>query len=67
MNLPEENIDNHNRAIAIKVIECLEGLIDLSEENISITTTHYSNPNYYTIEINNNKDNKLVINIHKIK
>lgn len=67
MNSPQENIDNHSRAIAIKVIKCIEELIDLSEDNITITTTNYSNPSYYTIEVDNNKGNRLGINIHKIK
>lgn len=66
MNSPQENIDNHSRAIAIKVIKCLEELIDLSEDNISIESIVYNNPKYISIIVKS-KEESIGINIHKVK
>ncbi len=63
----QDIIDKHQRSIAEKVIACLDELIDLDKENISIESVNYANPKYYTIIIDNNKGDKVEINISKVK
>lgn len=64
----KEDIEQrHHRSIAEKIIGCLEDLVDLTEENIGIEIINYTNPKYCSVIINNNKGNKVAINIHKVE
>lgn len=63
----ENRVEEHKKAIANRVIECLDNLFDLDVENITIQTIHHNNPKYYEINISDSKQNKIGINIHKLK
>jgi len=63
----QDIIDRHQRSIAEKVIACIDELIDLDKENIGIEIVNYANPKYYSIIVDDGKDNKIAINIHKVK
>ncbi len=63
----EDLIEERKRKIAIAIIECLDQLYDLRGETIDITTTHYTDPKYFTVIVQDSHKNKIGINIHKLK
>lgn len=63
----EDLIEERKRSIAIEVIKSLDDLYNLSGESILIQTTHFTNPDYKVITIEDRNGNKIGINIHKLK
>lgn len=65
--IKEDIIDRRLRSIFGHLSFCIEELIDLSGEGINISITHSNDPLYYTIIVQNDKQDKIGINIHKLK
>jgi hypothetical protein len=63
----EDLIEERKATIAREVIKCLDELYDLTGETITIQTLHHDSTGHKTIVISDKHDNKLGINIHKIK
>ncbi len=62
----EDKIEHQKANLARRIIECLDAM-ELDGSDISVKTTLYTNPNYYTIEVSDKKENIIAINIHKLK